>query len=441
MRRHAGPLQALAASPTMIGAVTVLIAIVAVFLAYNANNGLPFVPVYRVSVEVPNASRLTNNNEVRIGGHRVGVVESIEPVETELLADDRVERPEVASDAANDTGGIAARINLKLDKDAAAAAQGLDLPRSLQVGVRAQVHGDRARHRGPGPRGLRVRRHRRRRDLHAARRRRGRRRAQRDRGDDRERLLPGADRVRRHRQHLRRPDSRELPRATSPATATPSPPAGFSLNQAIENLRPLLVNLKPVSEALIEPATRFRRFFPELGDAARIVAPVAEEQAELFTNMAITFAAISSDPEALKETISEGVPTLETGIETLPRQVPFLRDFTTLARDPAPGRRRPADHAADPERGDRGGHAGAHRLGPVQRGPRGRLRRDARAGRAADDADLAAAPRRHLRHRPAARPLGGARADQLQLLELLVHRSCPTRSRTRTRSATPSARR
>ena len=42
----------LAASPTMVGAITTLIVIVAVFLAYNANNGLPFVPVYRVSVEL-----------------------------------------------------------------------------------------------------------------------------------------------------------------------------------------------------------------------------------------------------------------------------------------------------------------------------------------------------------------------------------------------------
>ncbi len=78
--RGRGPIQSLAASPTMVGAITTLIVIVAVFLAYNANNGLPFVPVYRVAVEVPNAARLVNNNEVRIGGNRVGVVESIEAV-------------------------------------------------------------------------------------------------------------------------------------------------------------------------------------------------------------------------------------------------------------------------------------------------------------------------------------------------------------------------
>ena len=54
----------LAASPTMVGAITTLIVIVAVFLAYNANNGLPFVPTYRVSAEICDAARLGPNNEV-----------------------------------------------------------------------------------------------------------------------------------------------------------------------------------------------------------------------------------------------------------------------------------------------------------------------------------------------------------------------------------------
>ena len=81
--RNRGPFGTIAASPTMVGAVTTLIVIVAVFLAYNANAGLPFVPVYRVSVEIPDAARLTDNNEVRIGGHRVGVVESVDAVRPE----------------------------------------------------------------------------------------------------------------------------------------------------------------------------------------------------------------------------------------------------------------------------------------------------------------------------------------------------------------------
>ena len=81
----------------MIGALAVLITILAVFLAYNANNGLPFVQSYRLTAQVPNAAALVPGNEVRIGGVRVGIVESIEPV-------------------AADDGTYAAQLALKLDK-------------------------------------------------------------------------------------------------------------------------------------------------------------------------------------------------------------------------------------------------------------------------------------------------------------------------------------
>ena len=54
--------------------------IVAVFLAYNANNGLPFVSTYNLKARVPNADALVKGNEVRIGGARVGVVKSVVPV-------------------------------------------------------------------------------------------------------------------------------------------------------------------------------------------------------------------------------------------------------------------------------------------------------------------------------------------------------------------------
>ena len=41
------------ASPVLVGAVTVLIIVVSVFLAYNANQGLPFVPTYDLKAELP----------------------------------------------------------------------------------------------------------------------------------------------------------------------------------------------------------------------------------------------------------------------------------------------------------------------------------------------------------------------------------------------------
>jgi ABC-type transporter Mla subunit MlaD len=100
----------LAASPTMVGAITTLIVIVAVFLAYNANNGLPFVPTYRISAEICDAARLGPNNEVRIGGNRVGVVQSIDTVPAP---------PNSGCQAADgSSASTVAKLNLKLDKSA-----------------------------------------------------------------------------------------------------------------------------------------------------------------------------------------------------------------------------------------------------------------------------------------------------------------------------------
>lgn len=73
----------IAAKPVLIGAVTVLVAVTAVFLAYNANDGLPFVPVFQMKVETPNAARLVVGNEVREGGFRIGAVSQIETVRDE----------------------------------------------------------------------------------------------------------------------------------------------------------------------------------------------------------------------------------------------------------------------------------------------------------------------------------------------------------------------
>ena len=64
-----------AANPVLIGAVTVLVTTVAVFLAYNANNGLPFVPTTTVKAHVANGANLVKGNEVRSGGTRIGVVD------------------------------------------------------------------------------------------------------------------------------------------------------------------------------------------------------------------------------------------------------------------------------------------------------------------------------------------------------------------------------
>src|ERR1041384_3604458 len=98
MRNRSG-IQGVASSPAIVGAVTVLVVIVAVFLAYNANNGLPFVSTYNLTARVPNADALVRGNEVRIGGARVGIVRTVPPVQLE-------------------DGGGAADLELRLDKTA-----------------------------------------------------------------------------------------------------------------------------------------------------------------------------------------------------------------------------------------------------------------------------------------------------------------------------------
>src|ERR1044072_6424323 len=98
MRNRSG-IQGVASSPVIVGAVTVLVVIVAVFLAYNANNGLPFVSTYDLKARVPNAFALVKGNEVRIGGARVGAVRTVTPVQLE-------------------NGGVAAELDLKLDRSA-----------------------------------------------------------------------------------------------------------------------------------------------------------------------------------------------------------------------------------------------------------------------------------------------------------------------------------
>src|SRR5213078_1712306 len=107
--RGRGAVGMLAGSPTMVGSITVLIAIVAVFLAYNANTGLPFVPTYRVSVLVPDAASLLPGNEVRIGGVRVGQVESTEPVQSAAQCSN--------PSGQSTPGATCAKVDLKLDAD------------------------------------------------------------------------------------------------------------------------------------------------------------------------------------------------------------------------------------------------------------------------------------------------------------------------------------
>jgi hypothetical protein len=92
-----------------------------------------------------------------------------------------------------------------------------------------------------------------------------------------------------------------------------------------------------VGRILTAPDTRLENFFPALARTAALVAPVSDQNAENFANMSATFAALSADPQALKDTISTGPPTLAQGTVALREQRPFLVDFADLSHRLRPG--------------------------------------------------------------------------------------------------------
>ena len=332
-KRNISPMAAVAASPTMVGAITTLIVVVAVFLAYNANNGLPFVPVYRVSVVVPNAARLTPNNEVRIGGSRVGVIESIDAVR---LSDDGDGPETTPVPTTGTTDGVVAELNLKIDE----SASPIPVNSIFRIRYRSAFglkYLDITRGDGPeAPQGF---------TFNGTN-------DNDDPADDDNEIL-SIDEVAKNQgaddgTFIAQTEFDEIGNTFDQATRNAIRQnlvgygggftgRGASLNQAFEALNPLLTNLLPVAQTLNDRRTNLAGFFPALARTAAIVAPVAEQNAELFGNAATTLAAIGADPTALQATISGGPPALQTGIDVLPGQRPFLRDTAELASRLRPG--------------------------------------------------------------------------------------------------------
>jgi virulence factor Mce-like protein len=278
----------------MIGAVTVLIAVVAVFIAYNANQGLPFLPTYKLHARVPNANKLVEGNEVRAGGFRVGIVKKI-----------TAKREKV-----NGKEQPIALLDLELDK----TIQPLARNSKLMIRPRSAL-------------GLKY--------------------VQIEPGNSKQTFAQG-DTIplkNANKEPLEledvlstfQPQTRNDARAALQGFGSAISGRGPDINVVIQELRPFLRHLTPVMKALNDPQTELAGFFPRIGRAAAEVAPVAQVQAELFSNMADTFAAISHDPAALQQTIEESPPTLDASINSFRVQTPFLANFADTSRLLQPG--------------------------------------------------------------------------------------------------------
>jgi ABC-type transporter Mla subunit MlaD len=288
MRNRSG-ITGVASSPVIVGAVTVLVVIVAVFLAYNANQGLPFVSTYDIKARVPNANALVDYNEVRIGGARVGVVEQVRPVQLE-------------------NGGVAAELNLSLDPSAGpipADSTMIIRPKSpLGLKYLQLVPGSSSRGLEPGetlP-------------LSAAR--------------------PEPVDIDQFFSMFDEETRRNVQRATA-GFGNAFAGRGPQVNSALGSLRNLAISAQPVLRTIVAPGTNFAGFWRALEDLNATVAPVALTQADLFVALDRTFAAFArvSRPY-IQETIEKGPRTLDAAIEDLPAIRPFFdsseRFFTAL---------------------------------------------------------------------------------------------------------------
>jgi virulence factor Mce-like protein len=287
VRRGAG----IAGNPVLIGAATVLVVLVAVFLAYNANRGLPFVPTYELKAQVPSAANLVVGNDVRIGGSRVGFVGDI-----------KAQR--------RDDGSTIAVLTLTLERSVA------PLPRDSTLIIRPQ-----------SALGLKY--------------------VELTRGSDRRGFADGAT-IPVSQATPRPVEFDDVLNMFDDATrrAIAQNTTGFgdafagrgeSINTAIGAFRPLLRDIIPVAQNLASPQTNLRRFITALGNTAAIVAPAAEAQAELFVNLDTTFRALGDVRPFLQESISAGPPALDAAIRSFPIQRPFLRNTQALFHDLRPG--------------------------------------------------------------------------------------------------------
>jgi virulence factor Mce-like protein len=275
----------------LVGAVTVLVLLVAVFLAYNANNGLPFVSTYNLTAEIPNADALVKGNEVRIGGVRVGIVKSVVPIEL----------------PGND-GNFAARLNLSLDKN----VEPLPVDSTLMIRPKSAL----------GLKYLQI-----------------------TPGDSSKGFAPG-DAIPVTAAHPEPVDIDQFFSMFDEKTrlAIQKNQAGFGnafagrgaqINGAIGALRRLVESAQPVLRTIVAPSTNFGGFWRALEALSATVAPVAETQASLFVALDRTFAAFAQVSRPfIQETISKSPSTLDAANADLPALRPFLHDsqrfFTAL---------------------------------------------------------------------------------------------------------------
>jgi virulence factor Mce-like protein len=276
-------------NPVLIGAVTVLILVIAVFLAYNANDGLPFVPTRQLKVDIDSGAQLVDGNDVDEGGQRIGLVSDMQPVELP-------------------SGQPGAQLTLQINQSSG------QIPINSTASIRPRsVLGLKYLEITPG----------------------NAKKAFSDGG-----VMPISqtnvpvqfDDIDKMFDARTRPAIQQNLAGYGDALTA----RGGSLNDTIATLPPLLAHLQPVAQYLSDPHTQLTRFLVALNGLVGTLSPVAQTNVKLFADQATTFAAISRSPSDLENTIKQSPSTLDVSTASLKAQQPLYADLTSLANALAP---------------------------------------------------------------------------------------------------------
>jgi ABC-type transporter Mla subunit MlaD len=277
-------------NPVLIGALTVLVTIVALTLAYNATNGLPFVPTYSLHVQATNAEELSHGDVVTMGGAEVGVVSSVTPTR-------------------DSAGHPIALLNVNLHK----AIQPLPVNSTFTIRLKGAI----------GLKYLQI-------TLGHAKR-----------GFPNGATVPVSqtssevdfDQV----LSMFTPRTRIGVAASTIGFGTALAGRGGDLNDAIGAFLPLFRDLGPVARNLASSRTDLAGFFQGLENYTGALVPVAPTQASLFVNLDITFRALASVAVPfLQNTISLTPPLFNATITGSPVIRPFLLDTALLLHELRP---------------------------------------------------------------------------------------------------------
>ncbi len=284
----------ISANPMLVGAVTTIIAVVGVFFSYNANMGLPFVPTYRINAELPSGASLVKGNEVRIAGVRVGIVNSVKPKQLE-------------------NGRTIADLDLKLDKSAQ------PVPADSEITVRQRS--------AMGLKYLLL-----------------------TPGDSDQDLEPGGtiplsqatpETVDMDQWfNMFQPDVRKSIQRNLAEYGGMFAARGDAVNEILGELPPLLKVAEPVTRNLASDETDIKGFIHGLSQAAAEVAPVADQQADMFVQLNTTFDALAEVARPyMQDSITEGVKTQLVVQREAPRIRPFLDTSARFMKAFYPGAR------------------------------------------------------------------------------------------------------